>query len=68
MFKPKVCTKCGCNEFCITEIISYNAHIDAKTKKIITDSVIMSNIYDVSCSNCNEKQDRAEFELSTLTD
>lgn len=68
MCKPKRCVECGQNDFCITENIKYNAHIDAKTKKIITDSVMMSEIEDVYCIRCGTVQDRADFAMSSLTD
>ena len=66
MFKPKTCQKCGHNDFCITETIQYNAHLDAKTKLLITDCVMMSNIDKVLCINCGTVQDKADFEMSTV--
>ena len=69
MFKSKNCLECGHNNFCITETIKYNAHIDAKTKLLFTDCMIMSNIEKVFCINRGTEQNRAEFgEVSTLTD
>jgi hypothetical protein len=66
MFKPKKCQKCGHNDFCITETVKYNAHLDAKTKRLITDCVLVSNIDKVYCLNCGQVQDRADFEISEL--
>lgn len=68
MFKPKSCKECGQNNFCITETIKYNAHIDAISKKIITDSVMTSDIQDVYCVKCGTVQNLADFALSSLTD
>ena len=68
LFKPKKCPNCGKNDLCITETVKYIAHIDPKTKRIITDSVMESNIDRAFCINCGTVQDRAEFETSVLTD
>lgn len=68
MLKPKSCKECGQNDFCITEHIKYNAHIDPKTKKLVTDSVMMSDIQDVYCIRCGTVQNRADFAMSSLAD
>ena len=68
MLKPKQCQNCGENKFCITETIKYIAHLDRKSKQIVTDSVMESNIDKAFCINCGAVQERADFATSTLTD
>jgi Zn ribbon nucleic-acid-binding protein len=68
MFKPKQCQNCGKNDFCITETIKYIAHLDRKSKQMVTDSVMESNIDLVFCINCGTVQEKAEFEMSTVKD
>ena len=68
MFKPKKCQNCGKNELCITETIKYIAHLDAKSKQIVTGSVMESNIDRVFCINCGTVQETAVFGMSTVKD
>ena len=66
--QAKNCLECGHNNFCITETIKYNAHIDAKTKLLFTDCMIMSNIEKVFCINRGTEQNRAGIWRSVYTD
>lgn len=66
MFKPRKCPKCKRNHFCIRETIRYHGHIDAKTRRIISDSVMESTIEEVVCNHCGYAPEHAELGVSEL--